>query len=206
MAQLESSAMHSRLSESMTELDRQLFLWVNYGLNSGFNDLWIGYATWLGNGWIAFPIAIVALLALDRRSFWVNLLALAASGIVGGIALSLIKNAAHSPRPLTVFASDIAAGRVYVNVMFERLYQNSFPSGHTQTAFTVATVLLWAYSRDGKLKWWNGAIIIALGTLIGVSRVYVGAHFPLDVLGGALLGAATAFPCCYLVGRWKPKH
>lgn len=139
----------------MTELDRQLFFAINNGWKCGFNDLWLGNATWLGNGWVTFPIAIVVLLAIDRRSFWWNLLALALAGVVGGIAMNILKQAVHSPRPLTVFASDISAGRVYINVMFDRLYYYSFPSGHTQTAFTVATVLLWAYRRADKLQWWN---------------------------------------------------
>jgi undecaprenyl-diphosphatase len=190
----------------MTELDRQLFLWLNNGLNCGVSDLLIGYATWLGNGWITFPIAVLVLLALDKRSFRPNFLALAVSGVAGGIAMNLIKQAFHTPRPLTVFASDIATGRVCVNVMFDRLYSNSFPSGHTQTAFTVATVLIWAYSRAGKLNWLRAAIILGIASLIGVSRIYVGAHFPLDVLGGAALGTLTALPCCWLVGRWTTKH
>jgi undecaprenyl-diphosphatase len=190
----------------MTELDRQLFLAINHGLHCGAGDVLIGYATWLGYGWITYPIAMLALLALGKRQFWMNALALAASAIVGGIALHLIKNAVHAPRPLTVFASDIAAGKVYVNVMFERLYQNSFPSGHTQIAFTVATVLLWAFARAGKLKWWGAAIILGIASLIGVSRIYVGAHFPSDVLGGAVLGSITALVCCLAVGRLQIKR
>ena len=99
------------------------------------------------------------------------------------------------------FASDIAAGRVNVNVMFDRLYQNSFPSGHTQIAFTVATVLLWAFALSGKLKWWGAVIIFCVASLIGVSRIYVGAHFPSDVLGGAVLGSGTAICCCWIAGK-----
>ncbi len=187
----------------MTPLDRQLFLVINHGLHCGAGDFLIGYSTWLGFGWISYPIAVLALLALGNRSFRINTLALAASAIAGGIALHIVKNAVHAPRPLTVFASDITAGKVYINVMFERLYQNSFPSGHTQIAFTVATVLLWAFARAGKLKWWGVVIILGVASLIGISRIYVGAHFPSDVLGGAVLGSATALVCCWVVGKFK---
>jgi undecaprenyl-diphosphatase len=187
----------------MTELDRQLFLAINNGLHCGAGDIFIGYATWLGFGWISYPIEVLALLALGKRQFRTNILSLAASAIAGGIALHVVKNAVHAPRPLTVFASDITAGKVYVNVMFERLYQNSFPSGHTQIAFTVATVLLWAFARAGKLKWWGAAIILGIASLIGVSRIYVGAHFPTDVLGGAVLGSGTALACCWAVRKMK---
>jgi undecaprenyl-diphosphatase len=190
----------------MSELDRQLFLAINHGLNCGAGDVLIGYATWLGFGWISYPIAVLALLALGKRSFWMNFAALAASAIVGGIVLHVVKNAIHAPRPLTVFASDIAAGKVYVNVMFERLYQNSFPSGHTQIAFTVAAVLIWAFARAGKLKWWGAVIILGVASLIGVSRMYVGAHFPSDVLGGAVLGSGTAMVCCFGIGRFHSQR
>lgn len=185
----------------MTELDRQLFFAINHGLKCGFNDLWLGYATWLGNGWITFPIVILLLLVLDKQSFWWDILALTMSAILGGIAMNIIKEAAHTPRPLALFSSDIIAGRVYVNVMFERLYYNSFPSGHTQMAFTVATCLLWAYHRTGKLKWRGMAIILGVASLVGISRIYVGAHFPSDVLGGAVLGSFTAWICCWVIGR-----
>ncbi len=110
---------------------------------------------------------VLALLALGKRSFRMQIalaLAAAASAIVGGIVFHMSKergsrSSAHSPCLLPIFP----LGRVYVNVMFERLYQNSFPSGHTQIAFTVATVLLWAFARAGKLEWW-GAMIIAWGS------------------------------------------
>jgi undecaprenyl-diphosphatase len=190
----------------MNELDRQVFFAINHGLKSNFNDLWLGYATWLGNGWIAFPITVLVLLAIDRRSFWWNILALTLAGVVGGIALNLIKSALHEPRPLTVFASDIAMGRVYINVMFEKLYYYSFPSGHSQTIFTVATVLMWAALKDHKLNFWSGAAILIVAITVGISRVYCGAHFPSDVLGGAVLGSITAFGCCFAVGGIQIKR
>jgi undecaprenyl-diphosphatase len=189
----------------MTELDRQLFLAINHGLKCGFNDLWLGYSTWLGNGWIAFPIGVIVLFAIDRRSFWRNILALTLAGIVAGIALNLIKHAVHAPRPLTVFAPDIAAGRVYINVMFDTLYYYSFPSGHAQTIFTVATVLLWAGMKAHKLNFWSGGAIVMIAIIVGISRVYCGAHFPSDVLGGAALGSGIAFVCCFVIGILQSK-
>jgi undecaprenyl-diphosphatase len=187
----------------MNSLDRELFLAINHGWNSGFNDYWLGYATWLGNGWIAFPIAIVALILLDRSAFWRNAFALAIAGIAGGVALNVIKQAVHAPRPLTVFAPDLAAGRVYINVMFDKLYYYSFPSGHSQTIFTVATVLLWAGIKARKINFWGGTAILMIAMIVGISRIYCGAHFPSDVLAGAVLGTAAALPSCYAVGRWQ---
>jgi undecaprenyl-diphosphatase len=61
----------------------------------------------------------------------------------------------------------------------------SFPSGHAATSFAGATLLAVLVPRFA-------LPIYALAAAISWSRVYVGVHFPLDVLGGALLGAALA--------------
>ena len=69
----------------------------------------------------------------------------------------------------------------------------SFPSGHAATSFAAATVLTYAWPR-----WWPAFLLLALG--IGFSRVYVGVHYPLDVVGGAVLGILVATALRWLVG------
>jgi undecaprenyl-diphosphatase len=61
----------------------------------------------------------------------------------------------------------------------------SFPSGHATTSFACALVLAAAVPR---FKW----PLVALAALIAFSRVYNGVHYPLDIVGGAALGAVTA--------------
>jgi undecaprenyl-diphosphatase len=61
----------------------------------------------------------------------------------------------------------------------------SFPSGHATVSFACATVLALAVPR---LRW----PLFLLAALISFSRVYVGVHYPFDVLAGALLGVAIA--------------
>jgi undecaprenyl-diphosphatase len=63
-------------------------------------------------------------------------------------------------------------------------HSGSFPSGHSATAFACATVIAWASPR-------LAVPAFVLAALVAWSRVYVGVHWPLDVLGGALLGLAV---------------
>jgi undecaprenyl-diphosphatase len=60
----------------------------------------------------------------------------------------------------------------------------SFPSGHTTTTFAMAVFLVWALRGRG-MAWW----IVVWAVLVGVSRIYVGVHYPLDIVAGAALGA-----------------
>jgi len=64
-------------------------------------------------------------------------------------------------------------------------HDHTFPSGHAATSFAAATILSTANPRLGPL-WF------LLATAIGFSRVYVGVHYPVDVIGGAVLGIAVA--------------
>jgi undecaprenyl-diphosphatase len=66
----------------------------------------------------------------------------------------------------------------------------SFPSGHTAVAFSVAVVIALAAR-----KWWGWAIGVASALLIALSRVYLGHHYPSDILAGLILGAAVGAAC-----------
>jgi undecaprenyl-diphosphatase len=76
----------------------------------------------------------------------------------------------------------------------------SFPSGHAVITFGIV-VLLWPYLR----RRWR-AVALALAVLNSVARIYLGAHAPLDVVGGALAGVAIAALLTLLVGVSPGPH
>ena len=73
---------------------------------------------------------------------------------------------------------------------------NSFPSGHTCAAF--AAGLSWARA----LPWrWGRIAAVVLAVLMGLSRLYVGVHYPTDVLAGAALGTLCGLGTLWAAGR-----
>jgi undecaprenyl-diphosphatase len=77
-----------------------------------------------------------------------------------------------------------------VRLLVERESDFSFPSGHA-LFLAGGVVIVWVF-----LKGWWAALLTAEAVLVGFSRVYVGVHYPIDVVGGAFLGAGCALFLC----------
>jgi undecaprenyl-diphosphatase len=121
-------------------------------------------------------IVVGAVLALLWRRPWLLVLLLAADAIADGLSYQL-RQWIGRERPPLVYPEP----KPLVGVP----HSGAFPSGHASTAFACATVLAWASPR---LR----IPAFLLAAAIAWSRVYVGVHWPLDVLGGALLGVLVA--------------
>lgn len=127
-------------------------------------------------------LATLGFLILQRRR---NLALLVTAAVLGGAALStILKLGFDRPRPDIQHAA--------------RVFTSSFPSGHAMlSAITFLTLgaLLTRIKSDLRLKVYFIGLAIFLTILVGVSRVYLGVHYPSDVLGGWLMGAAWALLC-----------
>jgi glycosyltransferase involved in cell wall biosynthesis/membrane-associated phospholipid phosphatase len=144
--------------------------------------------TFLGDGAVALALALLAARRLPRL-VWAAVIAalLATAWVHGG------KHAYDERRPLATLEKS------EVKVIGPELRYSSFPSGHTATVFTVAGVCILG------LRLGIGASLAFLGiaTLVGVSRMVVGAHWPLDVLAGAFGGWVAAVLGVALAERWS---
>ncbi len=98
--------------------------------------------------------------------------------IVSGIILHVLKYILGVSRPKYFFLEG------YVRQSFFNLEHrvNSLPSGHTQAAFTIAVLFILYVNR------YNG-LIIAIACLLGISRIFMNAHFPSDLILGAYIGS-----------------
>jgi membrane-associated phospholipid phosphatase len=121
-------------------------------------------------------LVLGVVLAVIWRRPWLLVLLLAADAVADGLSYEL-RQWIGRERPPLVYPDP----KPLVDVP----HSGAFPSGHASTAFACATVLAWASPR---LR----IPVFVLAAAIAWSRVYVGVHWPLDVLGGALLGVLVA--------------
>jgi undecaprenyl-diphosphatase len=133
-----------------------------------------------GDGWFIILFSIYLLLFSKKHNKLAFIILL--SYISSGIFSQLLKNCISSPRPSTYF--EIHHYKYYLETFAKsRIGFNSFPSGHTASFFAFATVI----SNYFRQKYISFTMII-LSIAVGYSRIYLGHHFLIDVIFGAIIG------------------
>lgn len=181
----------SYMLNTILDFDRNLFLAINNGWSNPINDIIFAVLTLLGSDYVMLPIVGIAIYIFDRKNFKGNLILIISALVIGGILVHILKELVDRPRPLGGMKELIKEGKVHINVIFEPLNIVSFPSGHSQTVFTAATVLGYTYRR-------YIYVFFLIAFFSGISRVYVGAHYPLDVLAGGIIGAGISIATIYI--------
>lgn len=171
--------------EKLLELDRELFLIINNNLECWFNDLFLGGLTLAAYFYVLLPIALFYLYVIDKENFRRNSLILIFAVLIGGLLVQILKQVVNRPRPLKEMEPLLSVGKVKIHNLFYAYREESFPSGHTQAAFGVATALACICRK-------HVYYLMLIAFLVGLSRIYVGVHFPADVIFGAVLGIITS--------------
>jgi undecaprenyl-diphosphatase len=183
----------------MLSIDHALFTWINTSHAPWLDTVMLAGSHVGVGGFLWLVIAGIAFVFPERRaSAWRVVLAVGlASSIVDGVVKPLI----WRDRPYIALALAHAGGVKEnadrdVRVIDAKPRSSSFPSGHAANAMAGAAAL--SQLLPGvRIVWWT------LAATIAVSRIYLGVHFPFDVLSGALLGLL----CARLVlGGVKPQH
>ena len=170
-------------------MDFQILLWIQENLRSEpLNALWTGI-TFLGDhGQFWIRLSLCLLIPKKTRTVGLcSLIALILSLLCTNI---LLKNLVRRARPFQQYAQLIP--------LIPAPRDFSFPSGHTSASFAAAVACFLGF-RD-RNRWLPAVCPLVLAALIGFSRLYLGVHFPTDVLAGCLIGCAAGFGG-YYVGR-----
>ena len=173
----------------MSEWDREAYLWVTENRVDLLDPLFVALtvAGYAGLGWIGLAAA-VSLFA--RRGVLPVVVATAATVWTVDLLVPVLKQAFGRPRPFEAVPD--------ADPLIGYTLGDSFPSGHAATSFAGAVVLSAFFRRLAPL-------FLALAAAIAFSRVYVGVHYPGDVLAGSALGAAWAGGAVLLFRALRPR-
>lgn len=177
--------------EWIQTLDGSILLWLQGNLRGGLLDGPLTLLTTLGNAgilWIALSVAMLCV-PKTRRA---GLLALAAMGICYLCNDMLIKELVARPRPFT------AVPELWPMVAPPGSW--SFPSGHTCSSFAAAGI--WCRTLDWT---WTKVLAVVLAALMGFSRLFVGVHYPTDVLVGMCVGILGSQIVYWAYCKWFNK-
>lgn len=172
------------MMETLYNIDLGLFQFFNQSCSNSFFD-WLmplitNKYTWIP---LYFVLLTYFIIKYKKKSF-IPIIALAlAVGASDYITSGIIKPNVNRTRPCNIEEAN-------ANILAPCRNSPSFPSSHAANHFAIATFMLLLLSSKKK---WLKTIFIAWAAAIAYSRVYVGVHFPFDVLIGGVIGAGLGY-------------
>ena len=174
--------------ETLLHIDRSCFLFINRSLS---NPLFDHIMPLFHHTKYFIPLLLLPWLFAvfnDRKNRWKLALLIPIVIILADQTGLFIKNAVQRPRPFVTMDLNV----IYHLVKPSGLYK-SFPSNHAANVSGMAVIFSFVYSRYQSIFW-------SMAILVMFSRVYIGVHYPLDVLSGCILGSSFGL---ILVFLWK---
>ena len=172
----------------------QLMQWVNVR-NSEAADFLFPYLTYMGDGAFSVVVCLI-LLVYNWRVSLMGFASFALSALTSLFLKTVVYP--NSPRPLKFF--EHSTYEYHIIKGLDIYSYNSFPSGHTTTAFALFSLLAFLDPQKNRGWFW-----LLLGVLTGYSRVYLFQHFVEDAYAGSLVGTLASVTIYLLMGRWVLK-
>lgn len=170
--------------------DEHILFWIQDWVRVGILNPLVELYTTLGNAGMLWIVLSLLLLCRKstRKAGIASLCALAIGALCTNVVL---KHLVSRPRPYVTMAGELIP-------LLTSSDPYSFPSGHTCAAF--AAGVAWAGVSRSR---WVKVIAILQAVFMGLSRLYVGVHYPSDVLAGALIGALSGLVALRLQRDWE---
>ncbi|MCR5847017.1 MAG: phosphatase PAP2 family protein [Lachnospiraceae bacterium] len=165
------------------EFDSTILLWIQDVIRNPVLDPVFKTITHLGDGGV-FWISLSLLLCVFKKTRKAGLFALFALLFSVIVNNAILKNLIGRIRPYEIIAG--------LECIIKHASDPSFPSGHTGSSLAAGTVFLKKLPKKFSIPLFIVAILISL------SRLYVGIHYPTDVMAGAVTGAALGILACIL--------
>ena len=172
--------------ETLQYIDQILFQWINVGLSNPIFD-WLMPILREKFTWFPLYIFIIAftLINLKRKGVWLIICLIVAAGVADTISSKLIKPTFERTRPCNVVEME-----GWVNERIHCGNGYSFTSSHATNHFAVAVFLIFALGAQFKrIKW----PLLIWASSIAFAQVYVGVHYPFDVIVGGILGSLIGY-------------
>ena len=167
--------------EALFALDGAALIWIQEHLRTDWLTPVILTVTKLGNTGFIWIVLSLLLLCFKKTR-------MAGLAGIGSLLCSLLftniilKELIARPRPYTVLEDLVS--------LIGTAGGHSFPSGHTSSSFACAAAVCFMLKKT-EMKWrW---LLLVFAALMGFTRLYVGVHYPTDVLGGAVLGVLYGY-------------
>ena len=181
----------------LVKWDQDLFVLLNGAGTESFDSFWV----FVSSTKSAIPLFVFVLLLLIKKyktSFWQGLvLILVVVSLADLSSVHAFKNVFMRLRPSH---EPLLVNQIRLLVSKGGLY--GFVSSHAANFFAIATIVSAVFSERKYLPY----LLYSWATLVAYSRIYVGKHYLLDVIGGAVLGIVIAKICWCLISKIKEKY
>lgn len=182
--------------EALNTIDTTIFLFLN-GLHSAFFD---SFMYTFSDKWVWIPFYASLLFVFIRywkkEALWIILALVLCIVIADQVSSGIIKQLVQRPRPTR---AEELEGMVHI-VNGYRGGRFGFVSSHAANSFGLALFCSLLFRK--KIYTW---ILFLWAVLTSYSRIYLGVHYPFDILGGIIVGCLSALLCYWLLRKFRPE-